>query len=176
MWVSWAVRTITDHEGNVTEILCIGNDITDRKRAEEELRRSEESLAKAQQIAKMGSWEMDLTTETGPWSAGMFLLTGFDPSAGTPDFRKEFMERVHPEDRRSLADHTALMWRADQPDNIEFRWESDRRTGEAFLQRVEPIHDADGRVSRLGGYYPGCHRAQACRGGTPVSGTRCYEK
>ncbi len=38
VWVQWANKAILDEEGNVREILAIGNDITERKRAEEELR------------------------------------------------------------------------------------------------------------------------------------------
>ncbi len=37
VWVSWANKAITDDHGNVTEILCIGNDVTERKHAEEAL-------------------------------------------------------------------------------------------------------------------------------------------
>jgi len=37
-WMSWTNRAILDEAGNIREILAIGNDITERKRAEEELR------------------------------------------------------------------------------------------------------------------------------------------
>ena len=39
VWVAWANKPILDEHGRCVEILCIGNDITDRKRAEEESRR-----------------------------------------------------------------------------------------------------------------------------------------
>jgi PAS domain S-box-containing protein len=38
VWISWTNRALRDSEGNVTEILSVGNDITDRKRSEEALR------------------------------------------------------------------------------------------------------------------------------------------
>ncbi len=44
-------------------------DITDRKRAEEELRRSEASLAQAQQISHTGSWRWNVGTGELRWSA-----------------------------------------------------------------------------------------------------------
>ena len=36
VWVSWTNRGVHDKNGNISEIICIGNDITDHKRAEEE--------------------------------------------------------------------------------------------------------------------------------------------
>ena len=43
VWIAWTNRPLRDEDGRVTEILCIGNDITDRKRMEEALRASERS-------------------------------------------------------------------------------------------------------------------------------------
>ena len=37
-------------------------DITERKQAEEQLRRSEQSLIESQRMAHLGSWHMDLAT------------------------------------------------------------------------------------------------------------------
>ncbi|MBM9537284.1 PAS domain-containing protein [Desulfobulbus alkaliphilus] len=39
VWISWTNTPIFNDEGDVYEILCIGNDITERKRAEEENKR-----------------------------------------------------------------------------------------------------------------------------------------
>lgn len=44
IWVAWTNKPIYDDNGNISEILCIGNDITDRKRAEEELRKHRDHL------------------------------------------------------------------------------------------------------------------------------------
>ena len=50
-------------------------DITERKRAQETLRRSEASLAQAQHIARLGSWDLDLSNLSGNplrWSDEVF--------------------------------------------------------------------------------------------------------
>jgi diguanylate cyclase (GGDEF)-like protein/PAS domain S-box-containing protein len=80
-------------------------DVTERKRTEEALRASEASLAEAQRIAHLGSWEAgpveqgELQTEDEiRWSDEMYRIFGFAPQEFIPTF-KTFMEATHPEDR-----------------------------------------------------------------------------
>ena len=56
-------------------------DITDRKRAEEELRRSEASLAQAQQISRTGSWRWNVATGVVSSSAELLHIFGFAPAS-----------------------------------------------------------------------------------------------
>lgn len=44
VWIAWTNKAIYDQDGRILEILCIGNDITERKRAEEALRESEQKF------------------------------------------------------------------------------------------------------------------------------------
>jgi PAS domain S-box-containing protein len=76
-------------------------DITDRKRAEEALRKSEQRLAEAQRIARMGAWEQDLKTQELWWSDEQYRLFGLPPDGARVDF-SVFMARVHPEDRAAI--------------------------------------------------------------------------
>jgi len=74
-------------------------DVTERKRAEEALRRSEAYLAEAQRVTHTGSWASDGTThEALYWSEEMFQIFGFDPRLGLP-MRDQWLQRMHPEDR-----------------------------------------------------------------------------
>jgi signal transduction histidine kinase len=70
----------------------------DRQRAENELRRSETSLAQAQQISHTGSWRWNLGTGEVSWSTEHFRIFSLDPLSARPSYAT-FMGRVHPEDR-----------------------------------------------------------------------------
>lgn len=50
------------------------------------IQKSEESLKKAQQIAKMGSWELDLKTNEVSWTEELYNVYGFDPTKPPPPF------------------------------------------------------------------------------------------
>jgi len=79
----------------------VAADITDRRRAEDELRRSEASLAEAQQISHTGSWRMKVSTREISWSTEHFRIFGFDPATTRPS-HATFMERIHADDGPSL--------------------------------------------------------------------------
>jgi PAS domain S-box-containing protein len=77
---------------------------TDRKRAEEGLRRSEAFLAEGQRISRTGNWAWNISTGKLVWSEEHYRLFGFDPEEAEPTFQL-FWDRVHSEDR-SLVQQT----------------------------------------------------------------------
>ncbi len=62
----------------------------------------EEKLAEAQEVAMLGSWEWDVSTETVTWSHEMFRLLGTTPEELKPSYAA-FFSYVHPEDQDELA-------------------------------------------------------------------------
>jgi PAS domain S-box-containing protein len=72
--------------------------LTERRRAEEELRRSEAYLAEGQRISHTGSWGWNVATGELFWSQEHFRIFGFDPETVKPSHGM-FLERVHPMDR-----------------------------------------------------------------------------
>ncbi len=63
-----------------------------------EFKLKNQQLNEAQEIAKMGSWEWDVSTNKVSWTAGLFNVYDIPPVEEGLTYEK-FMERVHPEDR-----------------------------------------------------------------------------
>jgi PAS domain S-box-containing protein len=92
---------ITSHaipfEGRAA-VMVLCNDVTERREAEERLRRSERQLAEAQRLAHIGNWEWDIPTNTVVWSDELYRIFGFEPQEFRASY-EVFLERLHPDDR-----------------------------------------------------------------------------
>ena len=96
-------HSVTDGTGELVEFIGTAVDVTERKRAEEALRRSEAYLAEAQRLSHTGSWARNANGETTHSSEEHSRLYGFDPELGVPSF-EAFAERIHPEDRAKVTE------------------------------------------------------------------------
>jgi PAS domain S-box-containing protein len=103
-FVSVSGKPVFDAEGRFSGYRGVASDLTDRKRAEEALQRSEGYLAEAQRLSHTGSWGWNVATrEITHWSQEIYRLYGFDPEAGIPPFEAH-LQRIHLEDRARLAE------------------------------------------------------------------------
>jgi PAS domain S-box-containing protein len=128
----------------------IARDITERRKAELALRRSEQSLVLSQRIGKVGSWELDLDSQSLAWSEEAYRIFGCVPGGVQPT-RQTFYDQVHAADRdavrRAVADalNTGGTYSIDHrillPDGTE-RW---------VHEQAEAIPYPDGRISKLAG-------------------------
>src|SRR5258705_3184420 len=83
------------------KVAILFKDITERKQAEEELRRSDGLLAQGERIGHTGSWGWHVATGSVYWSKEHFRIVDYDPETTKPSYSL-FMERIHPEDRFSF--------------------------------------------------------------------------
>ena len=131
-------------------VVCAIRDVTERKRVEDELRHSRARLAEAERIARMGSWEWDITNDHTTWSEGMLRIYGLTPDEFDPGVEGA-SKHVYPEDRervrqtfeRAIADRSLF--------TIEYR--AIRSDGRVHTLRShgEVVVDDTGRPIRLVG-------------------------
>lgn len=95
--------TSTDRAGGYVGTIT---DITDRKRMEEALRTSQDNLSRAQELAHIGSWHLDIARNVLTCSDEAYRIFGLP--CGMRLTYERFLELVHPDDRQALDD----AWRA----------------------------------------------------------------
>ncbi|MDQ1446901.1 MAG: two-component system, cell cycle sensor histidine kinase and response regulator CckA [Acidimicrobiaceae bacterium] len=77
-------------------------DLSDLHRAQDRGLRVQRLLSEAEQLAGMGSWELDLRTGEGIWSDQSYRMRGLEPGGPVPDVDL-VLEHVHPDDRERVA-------------------------------------------------------------------------
>jgi PAS domain S-box-containing protein len=126
-------------------------DVSEQKRAEEALRRSEAYLAEAQRLTHTGTWAYNpATPENSYWSSEYNRIYGFDPSKD-PAHYLAILERIHPDDRARL-EHKfteALLTKEDFED--DFRIILPDGTEKHLHTVAHPIVDQSGQVVELVG-------------------------
>jgi len=95
-WLSTIGRMFFDDTGAPLRIVGFTSDITRRKLIEEELRRSEEFLAQAQQLSRTGSFSWRVSTDEITWSDELYRIYEIEP--GLVITLDVIRSRVHPED------------------------------------------------------------------------------
>ncbi len=125
-------------------------DVTALQALETRLRRSERNLAEAQQIAHLGSWEVDLSTGTAHRSAELHRILGVAPGA-LPETADAFFAFVHPDDRARLAASEASAFAGETAHDLRFRIV--RPDGQVRLvhELGEVVRDGAGAPLRLFG-------------------------
>src|SRR5262245_18048221 len=98
IWISLSVSPVRDAEGRLVGAASIKRDITERRRAEAELRRHQDQLRLAHRAARIGAWHWEVATRQLTWDEGLRQLYGLRSDETVNDLAG-FLARVHPEDR-----------------------------------------------------------------------------
>ncbi|MGD2176797.1 MAG: PAS domain S-box protein, partial [Anaerolineae bacterium] len=149
LWVHAQAELARDADGNPETLLGTIVDITERKRAEQALRESEERLKEAQAMGRLGNWEFDIDSQTMDWSDQVFELYERDPAHGPPT--PEEATHYAPEQAKILRDcaQRAIETGEELECDLEAKLPSGRTAH--FSASMRPVKDERGRVVKLFG-------------------------
>lgn len=147
LWARSSKVPLRAPDGKVFGILGIYEDITEHKRAEEQLRRSEKTLSEAQRIAHLGNWELDLVSHVLTWSDEIYRIFEIAPERFDASF-DAFLDLVHPEDREWVSQAYADSVRDKVPYDIVHRLRMPDGRIKYVNEQCETYYGEDGKPLR----------------------------
>jgi PAS domain S-box-containing protein len=105
-WVDTTIVPFLNAEGKVYQYMSINRDITQKKKALEQVRASEERYKSVIAVSNTGAWEYDLDTQRVWYSAQYFSMLGIDKPDGVWEDTEgmSWVDRLHPDDRERAVD------------------------------------------------------------------------
>jgi len=138
---------IRDAAGSTIGVVLVFRDITNRKAADEALRESQIRMIRAQEIAHLGSWELDLLNNRLSWSDEVYRIFGLQPQEFGATY-EAFLQAVHPEDREAVdAAYSGSLREGRDTYEIQHRVVR-RSSGEIRIvhEKCEHFRDKTGRI------------------------------
>ncbi len=143
------VMPLKDESGRVLQWFGTNTDVSERQQTEEALRESEARLKRAEELAHLGSWDLDLVSNELKWSDEVYRIFGLQPQEFAATY-EAFLERVHPEDRAAVDTAYSGSVR-DGRDSYEIEHRIVRQTSGEIRwvhEKCQHLRNADGKIVR----------------------------
>lgn len=135
-------------------------DVTEQKRLEDRLRRSEKNLAEGQRLTKTGSWVLDYHTGKTDWSVETCRIFGFPDPPPSPHY-SEFRARVQPEDREGVDRGLRESFETGEPRPLKYVFILPDGTRKHIETISQPVKDEAGELRLMGTVMDVTERVQA---------------
>ncbi len=99
--------TYVEDEG----IICVVRDITHQKELENKLKRHQENLERAEEMAGIGFWYHDLKSDDSGMSDGAYRILGLNPDEYDQFKYENYFDRVHEDDQEMFQEKTSKLYR-----------------------------------------------------------------
>lgn len=149
-WLDTNCSIVRDSENQPQTFLVICRDITERRAATETIRKSEAELAFAQEIAHLGSFELNYAAEELYWSRELYRIYGVDPEGYRPRIGARW-EFIHPDDKERVRREMEGARAKRRPYELEHRVVCSDGTKRWVLERGRYAFDDAGNAIRLNG-------------------------
>jgi PAS domain S-box-containing protein len=123
-------------------------EIAERGRVEEAVRKSEASLAEAQRIARLGSWEWNIETNELFWSDEIYRIFGLSFEEFDATY-EAFLGTVHPEDKELVERSVEDALYKNKPYSIEHRIVLPDGEVRIVHERAEVAFNEEGKAVRM---------------------------
>jgi PAS domain S-box-containing protein len=138
---------IRSADGKVSGAVLVFRDITERRKAQDTIRQSEERLRQAQQVANIGTFEWNIQTGINIWTPELEAMYGLKPGefAGT---QKAWEQLIHPEDRAATIERARA---ALETGSFQAEWRVVWSDGSIhwLAGRASVFRDSEGKPLRL---------------------------
>ena len=147
--IDWHNTLLLDAQGCMEYMVCIGVDVTEQREMEAALQRSQETYARAEAIAHIGSWDWDIVNGTLRWSDEIYRIFGLTPQMFGATYQA-FLEAIHPDDRQGVIDAVnASVTDASVPYSIEHRVLRPDGEVRSVFERGKVYRDENGTPLRM---------------------------
>jgi len=155
LWFHSTIVPIEDDKNTIEHLMVISIEITERRKLEQDLQKSQTLFRQAEQMGKLGHWEWDIgasrLTSYSEQYAAIFDLTVEQAKDEVSSYESNVDEYIHEDDRLRYMQVTDDAYEQEQGWDIEFRIVTSTGRIVHVHERGEPIVDDQGAVIKTFG-------------------------